>query len=137
MKLVRLPDWDRRLMVVTVHHLSIPAEWGVSDCLLTVADAIEAVTGVDLAAKIRGKYDSEAGAARLLRRRRLETVEDALAKLLPETGRLLAQRGDVGTIERDGTVAAGFLTDRGFAVKDARGLAFYPQTAIRHAFKVG
>lgn len=137
MKLQRLPDWDCRLIAMTIRHLSTPPEWGVSDCLLTVADAIEAVTGVDLAAKIRGTYDSEIGAAKLLRRRRMKTVEDALAKLLPETGRLMAQRGDVGTIEREGTIAAGFLTDRGFAVKDGRGLVFHPQTAIRRAFKVG
>lgn len=136
-QLERLADWDRRLIAVTVRHLSTPAVWGVSDCLLTVADAIEAVTGVDPAAKIRCRYETEAGAARLLRRRKMTTVEDALAKLLPETGRLLAQRGDVGTIDLDGAIAAGFLTDRGFAVKDVRGLVFHPQTAVRRAFKVG
>lgn len=41
-------------------------EWGSDDCCLWVCDLIEAATGVDLAAPLRG-YRSAAGAARRLR----------------------------------------------------------------------
>lgn len=133
----RLPDWDRRLARVTEKHLRMPGVWGESDCLLTVADAIEAVTGKDHAAKVRGKYSTPAGAAKLMKRRKCDTVEDVLAKLFPETGRLLARRGDVGTVELDdGSIAAGYVTEYGVAVKGERGLRFVPQTMLRKAFRV-
>ena len=134
--MTRLPDWDRRLARVTEKHMRSPGVWGESDCLLTVADAIEAVTGVDHAAKVRGKYSTPAGAAKLMRRRKCANVEDVLARLFAETGRLLARRGDVATVERDGEIAAGFVTDQGVAVKNERGLTFVPQAQIRKAFRV-
>lgn len=137
LKLTRLPDWERRLAHVVERHLETPGVWGVADCLLTVADAVEAVTGVDPAAKVRGKYSSEIGAAKALRQRKFADVEAALASLFPPVGRLMAQRGDVGVVERDGELAAGFITERGLAVKIETGLAFYPQTEIKSAFKVG
>lgn len=135
--LTRLPDWDRRLARVTEKHLTLPGAWGESDCLLTVADAVEAVTGQDPAARIRGKYSSEIGAAKLMRRRGCADAEMVLAKLFLPVGRLLAQRGDVGTVERGGVIAAGYVTEYGFAVKTDRGLEFLPQTEIRSAFKIG
>ncbi len=137
LKLTRLPDWERRLARVVERHLDTPAEWGVSDCLLTVADVVEAVTGTDPAANERGTYSTEAGAAKVMRRRKCADVEAVLAKLFPPVGRLSASRGDVGVIDRDGELVAGFVTERGFAVKDEAGLVFFPQTAIRSAFKVG
>lgn len=137
LNLTRLPDWERRLALVVEHHIEVPGTWGVADCLLTVADAVEAVTGVDPAAKIRGVYSSELGAAKLMRRRKCADVEAVLAKLFPPVGRLMALRGDVGVVERDGVLAAGFITERGLAVKIETGLAFYPQTEIKRAFKVG
>lgn len=137
LKLNRLPDWERRLALVTERHLDTPGAWGVADCLLTVADAVDAVTGTDPAAKIRGTYSSELGAAKLMRRRKCTDVEAVLAKLFAPVGRLMAQRGDVGVVERDGELAAGFITERGLAVKVETGLTFYPQTEIKSAFKVG
>lgn len=105
--------------------------------MLTVCDAIVAVTGKDPGKSIRGKYSTEIGAAKLLKRRKFDTVEDALAAAFTPVNRLQAQRGDVGTIEKNGVLAAGYVTEYGFAVKTERGLIFYPQTEIRSAFKVG
>ncbi|WP_245482597.1 hypothetical protein [Mesorhizobium sp. M7A.F.Ca.ET.027.03.2.1] len=137
LELIRLPDWDRRLARLVNHHKSMPGVWGVSDCLLTVADAIEAMTGTDPAADIRGRYKSEAGAARILRKRGFDDVEMALASLFPMVGRLMAQRGDVGVVGRNGMLCAGFITDLGFAVKTEAGLSFVSQMTIKSAFKVG
>lgn len=138
LKLKRSPDWERRLVAVTERHHEIGFAWGECDCLLAVADAVEAVTGKDPAASIRGKYSTERGAAKLLRRRKAKTVEDALAKLFPEMpSRLHARRGDICTVEREGQIAAGYMTMEGIAVKSASGLLFIPQTEARKAFQVG
>ncbi|MBZ9985661.1 hypothetical protein LB572_00975 [Mesorhizobium sp. BH1-1-5] len=135
--LTRLPDWDRRLARVVNRHISLPGEWGVADCLLTFADAVEAVTGTDPAASIRGSYKTARGALGLIKRKGFDDVEAVLASLFPPVGRLLAQRGDGGIVERDGMLAAGFICDRGFAMKVETGLLFLPQTEIKSAFKVG
>ncbi len=135
-ELERVPDWDRALSRVTEKHLHVPFVWGKSDCFQTVADAVMTVTGTDIGIGVPA-YSSEQGAARVLRRLGIETVEDLLATLLPPVGRLLAQRGDVCTVARDGVVACGYVTAYGVAVKAEHGLEFLPQTDVAKAFKVG
>ncbi len=137
--LTRLPDWDRRLAKVTARHLQEPSEWGAADCLLKACDAIEAVTGVDLAKKIRGKYTTELGAAKLLRRKGCDNVEQLLEQYFEPVGRLMAQRGDVVTVEDNGIIAAAFITEYGVAIATPKGTSFRPQTSptIRKAFRVG
>lgn len=138
-KLTRLPDWDRRLAEVTARHLTTPAVWGESDCLLRVADAIEAVTGEDLAKAIRGKYSTELGAAKLLKRKKCDDVGQLLARHFEPCGRLMARRGDIMIVEQDGVIAAGFVTEYGVAVTSPRGTVFRPQTdaTMKAALKVG
>lgn len=137
LELTRLPDWDRRLARAVDRHADIPGEWGVADCLLTCADIVEAVTGFDPAADIRGRYKTEAGAARLLRKRGYTDVEAALADLFQPEAVLMAQRGDLGMVERGGRLTACFITDKGGAAKTERGLSFFPQTELKTAFRVG
>ena len=138
-KLTRLPDWDRRLAAVTARHMQTRPVWGQSDCLLRVADAVEAVTGEDLAAEIRGKYSSEIGAAKQLRKKKCDDVWQLLSKYFQPVGRLMAQRGDIVIIEQDGEIAAGFVTEYGVAITTPHGTMFRDQTdpSIRAALKVG
>lgn len=136
--LPRLEDWDRRLARVTEKHLRLAGEWGVSDCLMTAMDAVEAVTGVDPAAKVRGTYATEQGAAKLLRRRKVETVEQMLAKLFPPLpSAFMALRGDLTVVERNGVLSAGYVCEYGVAVKTETGIAFVDLTEIRSAYQVG
>jgi len=135
----RLKDWDRRLARVTEEHLATPGEWGVSDCIVTAAACVAAVTGVDIMAPWRGRYKTEAGAARLMRKEGCANVEDVLGKLfgLPPIGRLMARRGDLVVVERNCQLCAGYICEYGAAVKTETGLVFLPQTETRSAFRVG
>lgn len=137
MTLTRLPDWDRRLARVVEKHLHLPGEWGVTDCGMTVGDAVEAVTGTNPLARFAGRYKTEAGAARLMRKQGWHDMTDVLASMGAPDGRLKAQRGDVATVMQGGQVTAGFVCDRGVAAKSEHGLAFYPVTDIIAAFKIG
>jgi hypothetical protein len=139
MQLIRSPGWERRLARVTEKHISLPGEWGVSDCLLTMADAVEAVTETDIMVKWRGKYKTEAGAAKLMKKNGCDTVEDVLRDFfrLPPVGRLSARRGDVGIVLQGGQPTAGYVCEYGFAAKGPRGLTFHDLTDIVTAFKVG
>lgn len=65
----RLPGAEARLQRLLAQALARPFAWGAHDCALLVADAAEALTGVDPAADLRGRYSSEGGAHRLLMRR--------------------------------------------------------------------
>lgn len=125
-------DWEKRLVATTEAHLNTPLVWGKSDCILTAADAVEAVLGDDPAKDIRDTYKSRAGAYRLIKGRGFTSVADVLASQFEEVPVALAQRGDLGVYEN----TAGYFCEYGFAVKGEDGLRFLPRTMAEKAFKV-
>ena len=137
LNLTRLPGWERRLALVTEKHIALPGEWGVSDCGLTVGEAVEAVTGTNPLAEFVGRYKTELGAARHMKRKGWNDMADVLASFFPETGRLMARRGDVGAVMQGGALTAGYVCEYGFAAKGPRGLIFHDLTEIVTAYRVG
>jgi len=135
----RISGWDRALEDIATAHVSITPEWGISDCLMTAAEAIEAVIGENPLAEFRGKYKTEAGAARKMRANGCENVRDVFENYLKlePVNRFAARRGDVGVMLINGEYVAGFISGTGFAVKQPKGLAFYPVTEIEQAYRVG
>ncbi len=135
----RHDNWPMRLVECTEAHIESFPDWGVSDCLMMAADAMFAVTGTDPLSKFRGKYTTEQGAAKLMLKNGCENVEDVFEKYLgmEPMGRFSFRRGDVGTIEISGGIAAGYFTEQGFAVKQESGLRFFDVTEVRSVFKVG
>jgi hypothetical protein len=97
-------------------------EWGVSDCMLAVADYVNAIVGGDCAARYRGKYKTARQCMRVSR-----FHEDAVRPMrlcfggagLSETN--APKRGDVGVIE--------ILSDRGAVMNG--GICLGDQWAIR------
>lgn len=134
---MRHPEWEKRLVAVTEAHMNTPLVWGKSDCLLTVADAVEAATGDDPAKDIRGKYKGKTGAYRLIKSRGFDSLIAILADRFEEIPASLAQRGDVGIfVNENGDQTAGYFCEYGFAVKGEDGLRFLPRTMAERAFKV-
>jgi hypothetical protein len=127
----------------------MPFTWGANDCALFVADAVERMTGVDIAADFRG-YSDEPGAFVAIRAVTGQaagasvTVEQAaefcaakfhLAELeFP----LRAQRGDICSIEESGRVILALVHPNGREVVTAGelGLRRFPITQIRRAWHV-
>ena len=138
--MTRHPDWERRLARALADHAAREAGWGRSDCWTVACDVHRAVTGKALLPYLR-RYSSETGGYRLFRKHGFETVEDALASALERRPVLTAQRGDIGTIERNGVVACCIFTALGAQVRSAPGSPgpwdYYPVTAARAAFRVG
>lgn len=52
--MTRKPDWPLWLDALVTERLTAPFAWGRNDCALFAADAVQAITGVDLAASLRG-----------------------------------------------------------------------------------
>ena len=149
---MRHPDWEERLNAVVAKHQAMPGEWGKSDCWTLTMDAIKAVRGKGVLTKLRG-YKSEAAGYRVFAKAGFKTVEEALASILEPVAGLMAQRGDVGVIERDGVISSGVFTSAGFAVRTIYGhtetidgkrvetvtgydLQFFPPSAVKQAFQV-
>lgn len=92
---MRLPDWQPRLAQLVTQRMRHPLQWGVHDCCLWAADAVQAVTGTDLAAGLRGTYSTQAEAqARLLQLGGLAAL--CVDRLGPVARTALAQPGDIG-----------------------------------------
>ncbi|WP_184259425.1 DUF6950 family protein [Granulicella mallensis] len=145
MALVRLPKWDTQLLPAFIAaHKNVSFKWGTSDCCLMAADAIQAMTGVDIASDFRGKYTDEASAFALIKSvANGTTVADAAAYCAAKHGLtewskpLLAQRGDLVTIQNGTQLIAGFVgIDGRYAISIGEtGLMQFPISVITRAWK--
>ena len=98
--MMRYVDWEQRLSDYLASVASRPFKWGEHDCALHIANAVAAITGDDIAADFRGKYSTELGSARALKRFGAGTLEATIDTLLDPIEPAFAQRGDV--VMRDG-----------------------------------
>jgi hypothetical protein len=64
--LQRLPDWPLRLEAFVAERQAQPFAWGVQDCALFAADAVKALTGVDVAPPALRQHRSARAALRSL-----------------------------------------------------------------------
>lgn len=137
---MRIEGWEKRLKAAVERHRDLDGAWGVSDCWILATDAHEAVTGKRLAPELR-RYATEAAGYKLFARHGFKTVGEALAAHLPECPVLMAQRGDLGVVERNGIEACAVVTSIGVVVKvvgedEEHRLECLPITALKRAFKV-
>jgi hypothetical protein len=135
---MRLTDWELRLARAMRKHMQAPMQYGVCDCYLICADAVLAVTGKEPFKGVRGRYRSEKGAARLLRKRGFETVEQAWASLFAEIHPARAQRGDILIYDTPQGVAGAPLLTQGAFGKGVENPfpIFHSPLKARRAFKV-
>lgn len=100
----RVPDWPTALGLFVAEKSRAPFAWGSNDCVLFAVDAVRALVGVDLGAKIRGKYKTARGAASALRKHggMIAAVEKATADLgAVAIAPAFAQRGDIALAQTD------------------------------------
>jgi len=62
----RNENWPEKLHAFIEARRAMPFKWGKNDCCLFACDAVIEMTGIDLAAEYRGKYNSALGAYRLI-----------------------------------------------------------------------
>ncbi len=148
MSLQRHEHWaTRSLTPFLLERRNSPFAWGTNDCCLFPADAIEAMTGVDIASDFRGKYATEAQAWALVHTvTGGSTVADAAAwcarayGLTEWTYPLCAQRGDLVVFANEGRLLAGIvhLSGRHVLSVAADGLVKFPITRpmLQRAWKV-
>lgn len=91
----RLPDWEARLNAYIEAVSGVDYAYGVHDCGLFCAGAVEAMTGDDPGAVFRGAYDDAVGAAKVLRAKGRGTLIATVASMFDEKPPAFAQRGDI------------------------------------------
>jgi hypothetical protein len=65
-EVVRRNDWPEVLTKFLAENRLRPFRWGSWDCCLFACNGIREITGVDVAAKYRGRYQTMLGAFRLI-----------------------------------------------------------------------
>ena len=133
----RQVGWEDRLSAVLMAYASAPFAWGSKDCLTQVADACEALTGHNPMGISLRRYSSEEAALALLRRRGCTDVGEALARTFEEVPASMVRRGDCGTVEIRGTVAAVVVYGAEVFGRHERGAFRLPAHRLTRAFKVG
>jgi hypothetical protein len=76
--------WQELLHNYFLRRQNEAFQWGTMDCCLFACDAILELTGVDLAADFRGKYDSLLSAVRTMKAFTTEGTEDAEENRSPD-----------------------------------------------------
>ena len=118
------PDWQALLHYYLLRRQNEAFKWGTMDCCLFACDAILELTGVDLAADFRGKYDSVRSAVKVMREfvtteaGDMHLVEAVAQKIawdfdIVEVPVLMAQRGDVLLLNSPLDKSLGLLGLRG------------------------
>jgi hypothetical protein len=94
---MRHPQWEARLNTLVANALAARFEWGKFDCCTFAADVVQAITGCDRMADLRGTYACLRSALRVLEAEGglRAAVTRRLGEPLPEHEILFAQRGDV------------------------------------------
>jgi hypothetical protein len=146
MPLQRTQHWaTRELHQFILSHKGTPFQWGSHDCSLFAANAIQAMTGVDIADDFRGKYTDQASAFAIIKSvTGGTTVADAAAHCAAKHGLVewpnpkYAQRGDLVVIQDNGQLIAGIVHLNGrhaISVGD-KGLKVLPMSQATQAWKV-
>lgn len=137
--LKRKEDWPERLAEYLDAREFAPFRWGLNDCGLFAADAILEMTGVDVAANVRGKYTNCSTALRLIRG--IESFTERVATFygLDEIAPREAWRGDLVLIQSLATndVAAGIIGMLGLPVcVGVEGMHMQPPDSVLRAWRI-
>jgi len=124
----RQAGWRGRVNSVLSRHCREPFVWGRHDCGILAADWIEAITGVDVLARYRGRYDSADSARAILAEDGFADHVEMFAMALTRAHKSAARYGDIAILEaEDGSVTTGPVLGEVAAVfTEKRGVGSVP-----------
>ena len=114
---MRISTWEEALADYIAIKRHEPFEYGVNDCCLFAAGAVEAITGEDPMSEFRGKYDSLKTSLKAIKEIGAGTLEATLDGKFSEAAIGYAQRGDLSFFDDSIGVVMGdfayFVSDDG------------------------
>jgi len=106
---MRISAWEESLSDYIATKRHEPFEYGINDCCLFAAGAVEAITGEDPMPEFRGKYDSLKTSLQVIKDIGAGTLEETMDAKFPEVEIGHAQRGDLAFFDGSvGVVMGGF-----------------------------
>jgi hypothetical protein len=106
---MRINTWEEALADYIAIKRDEPFEYGVNDCCMFAAGAVEAITGEDPMPEFRGKYDSLKGSLTVIKEIGAGTLEATLDGKFTQVEIGHAQRGDLAFFDDSvGVVMGGF-----------------------------
>lgn len=140
MQLSRKPGWRTRLNAA-LPKPDATFSWAGGDCLLgLVAPAVEAMTGEDVVAPWRGKYDTPQSARALLSANGFADLGAYLGSVFPEIPVAQAHIGDIAFFPTDGDgvgAALGIVIGERVMTLSENGPGTLKLTRATRAFRVG
>ena len=106
---MRINSWEDALVNYITIKRNEPFEYGVNDCCLFAAGAVEAITIQDPMPEFRGQYDSLKTSLKVIKEIGAGTLEATMDAKFPEIEMGHAQRGDLAFFNDSvGVVMGGF-----------------------------
>ncbi|MCC3606985.1 MAG: hypothetical protein JGK24_28120 [Microcoleus sp. PH2017_29_MFU_D_A] len=106
---MRISAWEESLSDYIANKRHEPFEYGVNDCCLFAAGAVEVITGEDPMSEFRGQYDSLKTSLKAIKDIGAGTLEATMDGKFPEVAIGHAQRGDLAFFgDSVGVVMGGF-----------------------------
>jgi len=106
---MRISAWEDALSNYIATKRHEPFEYGVNDCCLFAAGAVEAITGEDPMPEFRGQYDSLKTSLQVIKDIGAGTLEATMDAKFPEIEIAHAQRGDLAFLDGSvGVIMGGF-----------------------------
>ena len=129
---MRRENWRPALIDYIDQQAREPFAYGVNDCLLVVAGAVEVMIGVDHAADYRGRYASLAEGKALIGTTLLRLVGSLFKSISPA----MAGDGDIAAIRQGRDWAFGIIIGAHFYVQTETGMGILPRGDAVKAFRV-
>lgn len=129
--------WQSRLVAYLAANARADLVFGQMDCALHGASALEAMTGVDLAAPYRGRYTTFLGGLRVLRKDGYaDHIALVAAHLRPRTAGEAARPGDLAVVATADGPALGVVQGQSIYLRAPSGLALLPVAQATTVFEV-
>jgi hypothetical protein len=129
---MRDKNWPNKLYHYVESVKDTPFAWGVFDCAVFAAGAVETITGEDVFAPVAG-YDSAHGANEMLAENGCEHVFGYVDKLFDRAPTLTARNGDLAACGFGLGVIYGGVA----LVPGDDGLLSFPLDQVAHCWRVG
>jgi hypothetical protein len=129
---MRIENWRSNLLVYLDGRERQSFAYGVNDCLLMTAGAVEAMTGIDHAKAYRGCYSTLTQGKKVIGGEPLDLV----ASIFPAIPPSQAADGDIGAKPVGQEWAFGVIVGPHFYVQAEAGLGILPRGDIQKAFRV-
>jgi hypothetical protein len=136
----RRGDWHSRLNAFIDSVKRQPFDWATNNCgEHFAAGAVEAMTGVDVAAKWRGRYTTASGAVRVMKKDGFANLGDMAASILFEVHPSRARLGDIACVPADGPfgMSLGVINGEVILVLGEKHMGLVPLARAMRVFAVG